>query len=271
MTNVIIRALHRVTAALRRARAGNLGAESEPAYPRLVEDAAIYVIGDLHGRCDCLRAAHRWIDADRARLPRNATREIYLGDFIDRGPESCGVIDALIARAAGVDCRFLRGNHERVIIDFLAGRIDLGSWRSIGGYETILSYGQDPRLLSHLGEAAATVFARRLPVAHRAFLDALRDTYAVERYFFVHAGVRPDVALADQKEEDLLWIRDPFLASQADFGAIVVHGHSPVAEPEMRANRINLDTGAYATGRLAVARIDPDGVAVVQVDARTGR
>ncbi len=272
MKERISRTVERAAAALR-GLGGNARTAPDQAlrYPPLAEDLAIYVIGDLHGRHDCLRAAHRRIDADRAQRRRRQTLEVYLGDYVDRGPDSSRVIETLIRRGATRPCRFLRGNHERVMSEFLAGRLDLEAWRKMGGYETILSYGQDPRHLANAGAAAAAMFLRQVPADHRAFLDGLCNAFAHGDYFFAHAGVRPGIALDAQEEQDLLWIRDPFLHADRDLGAIVIHGHSPVPEPELHRNRINIDTGAYATGRLTIACLDPDGVTILTVHAREAR
>ena len=227
-----------------------------PDFPGLEQGLAVYCIGDLHGRTDCLLAAHDLIDADCRTQNHVRVVEVYLGDYVDRGPDSAGVIDALLARAQQASCRFLRGNHERALCDFLDGRMPLESWRAIGGYETIMSYGVDPRTLARSGKDAPAVLARNMPQAHHAFLGSLVNAMTIGPYFFAHAGVRPGIPLEAQAEKDLLWIRDKFLASTEDFGAVVVHGHTPAPEPQLLFNRINLDTGAYATGHLGIARID---------------
>ena len=178
--------------------------------------------------------------------------EIFLGDYIDRGPNSREVIDRLIARSRVRETIFLKGNHETYLAGFLDQPAMLGEWRQIGGLETLMSYGMQPSLRMEPDEQIrlAAAFKRVLPESHRLFLNSLSTSLSGGDYFFVHAGIRPGVPLAEQRDEDLLWIREDFLLCEESFGRVIVHGHSPVPEPEMRPNRINIDTGAYATGRL---------------------
>lgn len=232
-------------------------------YPALPHDVTLFCVGDIHGRLDCLQRIHARIDADIADRAARRPIEIYLGDYVDRGPESAAVITALLERQRQRRCIFLRGNHERIMATFLAGELPFSTWRGLGGDMTAMSYGLDPRHLASAGEAAAELLAERMPDQHRAFLGALRNSFRAGPYFFAHAGVRPGIDLRAQVEEDLLWIREEFLEERADFGAVVVHGHTPVAAPDMRRNRINIDTGAYATGNLSCLRIDNEGAAVV--------
>ncbi len=236
---------------------------AERPYPRLDGDRVIYVIGDIHGRSDLLRSVHAAIDADsvgRADPPV----EIYLGDYVDRGLDSKGVIDLLIDRILDHEHQrrmiFLGGNHEEAFLAFLTGRLEPEQWKRIGGYETAFSYGIDVRALQGASKARwVEAVAQSVPATHRLFLEALRDSYACDGYFFAHAGIRPGVGLDDQDAADLRWIRDAFLGDRRDHGAIVVHGHTPVMEPAFETNRINLDTGAYLTNRLTCLAIDAAG------------
>jgi serine/threonine protein phosphatase 1 len=162
---------------------------------------------------------------------------------------------------------FLRGNHETYIDDFLNGEVALAHWQSLGGYETLMSYGIDADRMLRDGEdeqAVREAFARTLPDRHREFLANLSNQHFIGRYQFVHAGVRPGVAPEDQAQHDLLWIRDAFLLHDGDFGYCVVHGHTPARMPEFRPNRINIDTGAFATGVLTCIRIDQTGVHLLE-------
>ena len=163
-----------------------------------------------------------------------------------------------IGRARREAAVFLKGNHEDVLLAFLDDPMRLHDWRQFGGLQTLISYGLRPSLNPTGGEQLdlARAFAAALPPDHRQFLETLKPSFVCGDYFFAHAGVRPGVALEDQQEEDLLWIRDEFLSSKLDFGKFVIHGHTPVKEPDLRANRLNIDTGAYATGRLALLRIE---------------
>lgn len=152
----------------------------------------------------------------------------------------------------------LLGNHEACLLEFLVNPDMLAQWRQFGGLQTLMSYGLTPSLNPDAAErrALAQQLVRQMPPAHLAFLRSLPITYSRGRYFFVHAGVRPGVALKQQRKEDLLWIRDDFLVSEDDFGKVVVHGHTPVQEAELLRNRINVDTGAYATGRLTCVKLE---------------
>lgn len=254
-------------AALSDQGAGEAGrAQMQPEhYPRLATGESIYAVGDIHGKLDCLQAVHALIDDDRRRRAPSRTMEIYVGDYVDRGPESAAVIDQLIQRGTQCPCIFLRGNHEQMFEDVLSGQMDLAAWREVGGLETIRSYGVDPRRLAADPQLAPALIHDSVPPAHREFLSALRPMATMAGYIFVHAGLRPGVPLDKQNLLDLLWIREEFTHSDKDFGAIVVHGHTPVEEPELLHNRVNLDTGAYATGRLSFCRIDADGLAVQSV------
>lgn len=228
-------------------------------YPRLGDDHVLYAIGDIHGRADCLERAHRLIDRDRQAigLERPVT-EIYLGDYIDRGPQSKRVVDLLLERSQATTAVFLRGNHEIMMTAVLEGRMGLDSWRPFGGAATLTSYGFTHDEQRHDGRWTAAMQARITP-AHRTFFGGLADYHRHGDYCFVHAGVRPDCALAAQSQNDLAWIRHDFLAHRGSFGFVVVHGHTPVDDIDFRPNRINIDTGAYGSSRLAVLKIDEDG------------
>ena len=221
----------------------------------------IYAVGDIHGRADLLEALGADIDEDAEAEKPNETLEIYLGDYIDRGSNSAAVIDWLIKRQESRNAFFLRGNHESLLEDFFAHESAFKKWRELGALETLLSYGIDPALLSDpIDEAEVReALALRFPSSHRRFLDSLVTSVDLGAYFFVHAGVRPGVPLDQQDERDCLWIRDEFLDHEQAFARVIVHGHSPVAKPEFFANRINLDTAAFATGRLSCLKISEHG------------
>ncbi len=217
--------------------------------PRVPDHLRVYAIGDIHGRADLLRTLLDKIQDDAARAPDGERRIVFLGDYVDRGPNSKGVIDTLLAGPPpGFSACHLSGNHEHMLLKFL-DRPESGShWLWNGGMETLRSYGVDfesdlPALRDRLAAA--------LPKSHHDLLRALRMYEEIGDYAFVHAGVRPGVAIADQDLEDLLWIRDEFLTSDADFGKVVVHGHTPTRQPVLAANRIGLDTGAFSSGRLS--------------------
>jgi serine/threonine protein phosphatase 1 len=210
----------------------------------------IYAIGDIHGRLDLLTRAVDAVARDvAARGPAALT--VTVGDYIDRSPASRGVLDLLARNPFAMPYAALKGNHEEMLAAFLADPAAGPHWFDNGGEATLVSYGVHLRGASYEGFAEAREELRAaLPAAHVEFLRVLRLSLVRGGYFFCHAGVRPGVPLDRQREEDLLWIRGAFLHSDADFGKIVVHGHTPALAPEVRANRIGIDTGAYASGKL---------------------
>ncbi len=228
--------------------------------PKVPESLRIYAIGDVHGCADLLDQVLLRIDAHQAVHPAFRPVEIFLGDYIDRGPASQEVLDRLIARSRARETVCLKGNHDTFVEGFLNDPAILSEWRNYGGLETLLSYGLAPAVNMDLAEQTrlAAAFSRALPESHRRFLGGLRSSFTCGDCFFVHAGVRPGIPLAKQREEDLLWIRADFLLCEADFSKIIVHGHSPVREPDIRPNRINIDTGAYATGQLTCLMLEGD-------------
>jgi serine/threonine protein phosphatase 1 len=212
----------------------------------------VYAIGDIHGRADLLDRLTARIDADLHRNPVPHSIEIYLGDYIDRGPSSREVIDRLIARQRTHSVVCLKGNHESLVTDFIKHPEVLAHWQEFGALTTLMSYGLHPKFRpgAHEQVELAREFNLALPKSHREFFANLKLYFSCGDYFFVHAGVKPGIRLGKQREEDLLWIRDEFLSYEGWFGKIVVHGHTPVKRPDFRTNRINIDTGAYATGVL---------------------
>ena len=228
----------------------------------------VYAVGDVHGRADLLTLLFSRIDADLADRPIDRPIQVFLGDYIDRGPASRQALDCLIDRSRSHETICLRGNHEVFLAEFLRNPGTIGEWRQYGGLETLVSYGIVPALNQQAAEwnRVATALSRALPQSHRRFLAALKSFYVCGDFFFAHAGVRPGVSLARQEDSDLLWIRDEFLRCKQDFGKIIVHGHTPVLEPEIHTNRINIDTGAYATGRLTCLRIEADEVSFIHAE-----
>ena len=220
------------------------------------EPNRVYAIGDIHGRLDLLERAIEAIRRDVAERG-DAALTVTVGDYVDRGPQSRGVIERLAANPFPTPYEALKGNHEDMLEAFLADPSAGAPWFDNGGEETLQSYGVRLRGFGAMDfEEARVALAAALPAAHLDFLRGLKTSFSHGRYFFCHAGVQPGVALARQREEDLLWIREPFLASEEDFGAIVVHGHTPVRAPEVRANRIGIDTGAFASGRLTCVALE---------------
>lgn len=227
------------------------------ASPRLPPDVRIYAVGDIHGRSDLLDLMLAFIDDDRRRRPIGQAIEIFLGDYVDRGADSRGVIDRVIQRVVGKGAVCLKGNHEQMMERALVDAEAFAFWLGVGGLETTRSYGAPAGRGRDRGQRH---FAQAVPGEHLDFLASLRTSTSVGGYFFAHAGVAPGIPLASQHSRDLLWIRDTFLYSDEDFGKIVVHGHSPAPAPERRRNRINVDTGAYFSNRLSCAVLEGDGV-----------
>lgn len=238
---------------------------TKSAAPRVPRGVRVYAVGDIHGRADLLKAMFARIDLDMLERPAARPVEIYLGDYIDRGPASRDVLDQLIGRSEQREMVCLKGNHEIYPAEFVRNPETLHEWAQIGGMDTLLSYGLRPPVNPGDAElrSLASEFFAVMPDAHKAFLSQLPPNQTCGDFYFVHAGVRPGVALRDQDEQDLLWIREEFLQSEEDYGKIIVHGHTPVLEPEFKPNRINLDTGAYATGRLTCLVIDEDKLSLL--------
>ncbi|MDE2005580.1 MAG: metallophosphoesterase [Rhodospirillales bacterium] len=216
----------------------------------------VYAIGDIHGCAVRLAALHAVIAEDLAARPAASALVLHIGDYVDRGPDSAGVLAALIAGPRlpdRVEVVNLMGNHEHTMREALAGERAAGTdWLFAGGKPTLESYGIDP-------EGPREAWAG-VPAAHRDFLAGLRMYHEEGGYLFVHAGIRPGIALAAQAPEDLLRIRQPFLYTDQDLGAVVVHGHTPVKAPVVRANRIAIDTGAVFGGALTAAVLEGDRI-----------
>lgn len=217
---------------------------------------AVYAIGDVHGRLDLLEDLLARIRDDASAHPDDTTRIlIFLGDYIDRGPESRGVVEAVMTDPLpGFATVRLLGNHEEAMLSFLDGESDGLDWLSFGGLETLLSYGVPLRGLPKAEQAVRTLqmsLVEIVPERHVAFFRNCPLHYTVGDYVFVHAGVRPGIPFKKQSETDLLWIRDDFLRVRVPLpGCVVVHGHTICDLPQNRDHRINIDTGAFVSGRL---------------------
>jgi Calcineurin-like phosphoesterase len=224
---------------------------------RLPHGRRVYAIGDVHGCLGQLRALHAAIAGDVTRRPPASAVLVHLGDYIDFGPESAGVIDLLAAGppVTGLPTIDLMGDHERTALDALAGDGAAGiDWLHIGGQAALDSWAIPAGTPRSRWRAA-------IPSAHIAFLESLAIEHRDGDYLFVHAGIRPAVTLARQVEQDKLGIRQSFLASERDFGVIVVHGHSTSSSPTIKPNRIGIDTGAGHGGTLTCAIFEDDAVA----------
>lgn len=223
------------------------------------EGQRIYAIGDIHGRLDLLDQLILKIEEDNAGRGRVRTQIIFLGDLCDRGPDSRGVIERVMQLAlASSDVRLIAGNHEELLIRAWEGdRRSAGLINRVGGKETMLSYGVDEAKYDEADiDELLEIFVAHIPEDHIAFLKAADDWIIAGDYLFVHAGIRPGDAIEEQRTSDLRWIRREFTDYEGDHGVMVVHGHSITEEADIRANRVGIDTGAYATGKLTALGIE---------------
>lgn len=232
----------------------------------------VYAVGDIHGHADALRPLLQDLRADAADAAGRPLL-VFLGDYVDRGPDSRGVIDAILALEAegSFEVVCLKGNHEHALERVLIDEAFAPNWIANWGEATLRSYGVDVPAYGREAMEAGRVradLAAAIPASHQAFLRRCALSLTVGDYLFVHAGVRPHVPLAEQDPNDLIWIRHAFLESDADFGKVVVHGHTPSARPELKANRIGIDTGVYFSGVLTAVRLDGADVRIIQALGR---
>jgi len=217
----------------------------------------IYAIGDIHGRSDLLERLLGMIRRDANRQSGSVSL-VFIGDYVDRGRDSRGVIEMLVELDREMSAYFLRGNHDQALLDFLAHPATYPAWRDFGADETLISYGVRPPSSDDLQSLHKTreQLARAIPAAHLRFLNDLRFYVETDRFYFAHAGIRPGVPFHAQSPRDLMWIRDEFLDSSDNFGKTVVHGHSPKSTPVRKRNRIGVDTNAYMSGHLTAAVLE---------------
>ncbi len=238
---------------------------------RLPENTVVYAIGDMHGCLDLLERAIDEIAEDQARRDGGKAFVVTLGDYIDRGPQSAAVVDRLSSNPFGAATHIpLLGNHEEAMLGFLQDPERWAPWLGMGGMATLSSYGIEEQGFHGSGalRALAAALAKAVPQSHRSFLEGLVTHWSIGDYFFVHAGIRPEVPLESQSIDDLLTIRGPFLRWSRPFPKIVVHGHTPVDNVDFRSNRINIDTGACFTGRLSVLALTNEGAEVLRIERR---
>ena len=214
-------------------------------------DMRIYAIGDVHGCLDELKDVHHRIAADLEKRPAGDFRIVHIGDYVDRGPDSRGVVDYLIGLCETMpNAVCLQGNHDHMFVESVSGNSPLRqTWLQNGGAETLESYGLT--VADYLDRLAVRRgFDDVIPSAHITFLAGLKRMVRLGDYLFVHAGINPDLPLDAQPDEALLWMRQPFLGDGREFDAVVIHGHTPVNRPEVKANRVGIDTGAVFGGEL---------------------
>ncbi|HET6608459.1 MAG TPA: metallophosphoesterase family protein [Rhodopila sp.] len=232
-----------------------------PAPAKLPPGQRVYAIGDIHGCLDRLVSLHEEIAEDIAERPAEHVTLVHLGDYVDRGTDSAQVVDWLISGppVPADTVVNLMGNHEHMMLAAIAV-VDPGApmhWLANGGADSLLSWG-----ISR--STPPEEWAGRIPAAHLMFLRDLAISYRIGPYLFVHAGVKPGVPLDQQTRHDMMWIRDPFLTSKSDFGAVVVHGHTPKRAPIVMPNRIAIDTGAVLGGALTAVMLEGDRLAFLQ-------
>ncbi|MFL6846190.1 MAG: metallophosphoesterase family protein [Allosphingosinicella sp.] len=222
-------------------------------------DSRAYAIGDVHGRLDLLVDLLARIEADNARRPPAKTWLVFLGDLVDRGPDSRGVIDLLVSRPPAFARNIhLAGNHEEFFLGVLHGDDSIVQhWLAYGGTECCESYGLTSGwMLNATPHGIMERLIEEVPAEHVHFLEQMADSFRFGDYLFVHAGIRPGVALDRQVSRDLRWIREGFLDDRSDHGVVVVHGHTIVERAEEHPNRIALDTGAYRSGTLTALGLE---------------
>jgi len=238
-----------------------------PIVRRVPDGTRVYCVGDIHGRDDLLREMAERVSVDMKVRSFDHAVTVFLGDYVDRGFGSKRVIERLESGEWPTSIVPLAGNHEDLLMAFLENAEIFPIWRDLGGLETLHSYGVEVGLAIRRRdfERIRSVFAAQLPESHRHFLESLDISTYIGDYFFCHAGIRPRVPLDRQNRGDLLNIRDPFLSSEAEHGKLVVHGHTRSVAPEVRFNRIGIDTAAYATGRLTCLVLEEEQRRFLQV------
>ena len=232
-------------------------------------DMRIYAIGDVHGYLNLLKSIHEKIQTDLKDIGNKQYRIVYLGDYIDRGPDSAGCAQFLIdllSEDENVIC--LKGNHEDKLENFLADPQDLAdSFFGYGGIECAMSYSVDNAILSNAHKNAVEVcteLKEKIPSEHKRFYANLTKSVTFGDYFFSHAGVRPGVSLDKQSDDDLMWIRAEFISNEALYDKVIVHGHTPAHPMEILPNRINVDTCAYDTGVLSCLVLEGTSYKVIE-------
>ncbi|HSV30196.1 MAG TPA: metallophosphoesterase family protein [Candidatus Omnitrophota bacterium] len=238
-------------------------APAHPPLARVPDGTRVYAVGDVHGRADLLHRLLARIEADAATLRDKRVVLVFLGDYVDRGPDSRPVVERLMAGPpssgplAGAEWVCLKGNHEEYLVRFITETSVGTAWCLNGGLETVRSYaGRLPEGGESDMAGLQLALSRALPPAHLRFLSRLRLAHVEGDYMFVHAGIRPGVPLDQQDPADLLWIRDDFLFDATPLDKVVVHGHTPSTLPEIRPHRIGIDTAAYRSGQLTALVLD---------------
>jgi len=234
------------------------GGRSGP-LPSVPDDVRVYAIGDIHGRLDLFERMLALIDADHAARPAKRQVVILLGDLIDRGPESAQVVArAMALHASAIETHMLAGNHEEMFLLALTGDSEaVRLFARVGGRETMLSYGMSDAEYDRVDfEELAAMMRALVPQSHMEFIGGMADVVEMGDYAFVHAGIKPGVPLAEQRPSHLRWIRGEFLNHRGAHPRFIVHGHTITETVDEQPNRIGIDTGAYASGRLTALALD---------------
>jgi serine/threonine protein phosphatase 1 len=240
--------------------------------PAIPPGERVYAIGDIHGRADLFGALIAAIELDDAMSSPAQTTVILLGDLIDRGPDSAGVLAAARAWQQRRTVRILAGNHEEMFLECFTDAELMGHFLRFGGRETILSYPVDHADFAAADiEMAQALMRAAVPASDLDFIRGFEDRIVIGGYLFVHAGIRPGVGLEDQETRDLRWIRGAFTDSRSDHGLLVVHGHTIFDQPDIRPNRIGIDTGAFYTGKLTALRLEGEARALLETAESDGR
>ncbi|WP_051617323.1 metallophosphoesterase [Desulfonatronovibrio hydrogenovorans] len=235
---------------------------------RIPDGWRVYAVGDIHGQADLIKSLHRAILKDAHNNSQINKLVVYLGDYLDRGAQVRETIEELVHRPLpGFECRYLMGNHEQLLLDFLDNPLTLEMWISLGGHSTLMSYGVTAAGSGFSLERVTRIrqeFLNLMPGSHLEFIQSLQPFFRFGDYLFVHAGIRPGINLEKQKPEDLYWIRDDFLSSNLDHGFRIIHGHSTSEIIRETRYRIGIDTGACSTGVLTSAVLEKDQVRFIQ-------
>ena len=235
----------------------------------------VWAVGDIHGRSDLLAALVRALRADASASAAKRKVIVFLGDYVDRGPDSKGVLDILVdlSEQDFAELVFLRGNHEQKMVEFLSNPEVGQEWCSYGGRQTLESFGLAVPSMTHRLDAwvrTSDDLRHKLSQSHHDFLGSLKAKFELGGYFFCHAGVRPGVSQDQQTESDLLWIRKKFLEDEQRLYRIVVHGHTISTDVYVDHRRIGVDTGAYSSDRLSAVRLELDACVVVEASHHDG-
>jgi len=247
------------------------GLAEDDGLPSVPAGQRVYAIGDIHGRLDLFEALIAAVEEDDASAVKAKTTVILLGDLVDRGPDSAGVLTCARRWQQRRSVRILAGNHEEMFVLSFTKKEVLRHFLRFGGRETLASYGIRGKAGSKKElNALQAQMHEKVPRADLEFIHTMENRIVIGDYAFVHAGILPEVALDDQKPEDLRWIREPFLSSEERHSHVIVHGHTIYSKPELRENRIGIDTGAFSSGRLTALVLEGSGRRFIETRVKKG-